>query len=89
MNILDENFTSPQRERLRRWRIPVRHIGYDIAAKGWDDERIIPFLLTLTRPTFFTKDADYFKPRLAHARYCLVHLAVRRAEMAQYTRQFL
>jgi hypothetical protein len=53
------------------------------------DEAIIPFLLTLPRPTFFTLDWDYFKRRLCHARYCLVHLDVRRTEVATFVRRLL
>lgn len=89
MNVLDENITPVQRQRLRQWRIAVRHIGYDIGRKGMDDEEIIPFLLTLRRPTFFTEDWDYFKRGLCHAKYCLVHVDVRRDEIAVFVRRFL
>jgi hypothetical protein len=89
MNVLDENITVVERERLRHWNIPVRHIGYDIGRKGMDDEIIIPFLLTLRRPTFFTEDWDYFSPRLCHAKYCLVHLDVKRDDMAFFARRLL
>jgi hypothetical protein len=30
VNILDENIVANQRERLKGWRVSVRHIGYDI-----------------------------------------------------------
>jgi hypothetical protein len=53
------------------------------------DEEIIPFLLTLHRPTFFTLDWDYFKPGLCHARYCLVFSDVARDESAVFIRRFL
>lgn len=89
MIVLDENFTAPEREKMRAWRISFRHIGYDLAKKGVDDETIIPLLLTLARPTFFTEDADFFKSRLCHVRYSLVHLAVQRDEMALYARRLL
>lgn len=55
MIVLDENITVPERERLRQWKIPVRHIGFDLGHKGMEDENIIPFLLTLRQPTFFYK----------------------------------
>jgi len=67
----DSNLDKVQ---LRSWRVPIRHFGYDIGRKGMKDESIIPFLLTLPRPTFFTLDWDYFNRNLRHARYCLVHL---------------
>jgi hypothetical protein len=30
MNVLDENISRIQRQLLQNWRIPVRHIGYEI-----------------------------------------------------------
>jgi hypothetical protein len=54
MNVLDENISISQRNVLKTWHIPARHIGYDIGRKGMKDDEIIPLLLTLTRPTFFT-----------------------------------
>ena len=89
MNVLDENITPIQRQRLREWHIAIRHIGYDMGRKGMDDEEIIPFLLTLPHPTFFTEDWDYYKRRLCHAKYCLVHVNVRRDEIALFARRFL
>jgi hypothetical protein len=89
MNVLDENITVVERQRLRLWRIHVRHIGHDIGRSGMDDEEIIPFLLTLHFPTLFTEDWDYFNPRLCHPKYCLVHLDVRRDDVAVFARRFL
>jgi hypothetical protein len=53
------------------------------------DDEIIPFLLTLPHPTFFTLDWDYFKRSLCHARYCLVFLDVKRDESAIFIRRLL
>jgi hypothetical protein len=89
MNILDENVPAIQRNVLRAWRVPVRHFGYDIGRKGMTDEAIIPFLLTLSHPTFFTLDWDYFKKYLCHTGYCLVHLDVSRNESAMFVRRLL
>ena len=89
MNILDENVLGSQRQLLRRWRVPVRQIGYEAGRKGMDDEQIIRFLLTLSRPTFFTQDQDYHKQGLCHARYCLVVVDVRRTECAAFIRRVL
>lgn len=89
MNVLDENIPVTQRQLLRSWRIPTRHIGHDAGRKGMTDEEIIPFLLTLRRPTFFTLDWDFYRPELCHARYCLVFLDVRREECALFVRRLL
>jgi hypothetical protein len=89
MNILDENIPVIQRTVLRNWHIPIRHFGYDIGRKGMKDEAIIPFLLTLPHPTFFTLDWDFFERSWCHARYCLVHLDVRRNEAATFVRRLL
>ena len=64
MIVLDENFTESQRQLLRGWRISVRQIGYDIGRSGMDDDEIIPFLLRLRRPTFFTLDRGFYKREL-------------------------
>ena len=89
MNVLDENVSVIQRQLLRSWRIPVRHIGYETGQKGMTDDDIIPFLLTLRRPTFFTLDWDFYDPALRHERYCLVLLDVRREEAAIFIRRLL
>ena len=74
---------------LRKWRIAIRHIGYDIGRRGIQDEEILPFLLQLPRPTFFTRDVDFYDRRLYHARYCLVYLAVKKQDVAIFVRRFL
>lgn len=89
MNILDESILDSQRQLLRRWRIPVRHIGYDVGWHGMKDDRIIPFLHGLRRPTFFTRDFDFCKRALCHARYCLVYLEVEPRYVARYIRRLL
>jgi len=89
MNVLDENIITDQRLSLRIWRIPLRHIGYDIGRRGIQDEEIIPFLLGLPRPTFFTRDMDFYNRRLCHACYCLVYLAIQKQEVAIFVRRFL
>ena len=89
MNILDENIIENQRQLIRRWRIAVRHLGYDVGRQGMQDEAIIPFLHHLRRPTFFTRDLDFYASRLCHRRYCLVYLAVRKDEVALFVRRLL
>jgi len=53
------------------------------------DDEIIPFLLTLHHPVFFTFDSDYYKPNLCHARYCLVYMDVNQYEAATFVRRLL
>lgn len=89
MNILDEQILESQRQLLRSWRIPVRQIGYDIGRKGLKDKEIIPLLLQLRIPTFFTLDFDFYNYRLCHSRYAIVCMDVRKHEVAVYLRRQL
>lgn len=89
MNILDENILESQRQVLRRWNVPFRQIGYEIEQKGMADDTIIPLLLTLRQPAFFTMDSDFFKRHLCHARYGLVFLDVDEMEAAAFIRRLL
>ncbi len=89
MNILDENVLESQRQLLRKWHVPFRQIGYGLGRKGMDDDQIIPFLLTLRQPTFFTLDSDFFKHSLCHPRYGLVYLDVDELEAAAFIRRLL
>ena len=74
MNILDENIIDSQRQRLRHWRIAMRHMCYDVGRQGMKDQEILTLLHRLRRPTFFTRDEDFYARHLCHARYCLVYL---------------
>jgi hypothetical protein len=89
MNVLDENISIVQRNRLKGWRISVRHIGYDVGRKGMKDDEVIPFLRSLSRPTFLTLDWDYYRRNLCHARFCLVYLDVKRDEAATFIHRLL
>jgi len=89
MNILDENILSDQRQLLQSQRIAVRQIGHDIVRKSMQDDEIIPFLHQLRRPTFFTRDRDFYERHLCHPRYCLVYLDIGRYEVANFVRRFL
>lgn len=89
MNILDENIPQPQRELLAGWRVAVRQIGVSIGRRGMLDEEIIPLLQRLRRPTFFTRDEDFYERHLGHARYCLVYLSVEKSETALFVRRLL
>ena len=89
MILLDENFPESQRELLRGWRIPARQIGVETGRKGMADDEIIPLLLRLRRPTFFTLDFDFYRHRLCHSHYCLVCLDVGQYEAATFARRLL
>ena len=89
MNVLDENIPRNQRELLLSWRFSVRQIGYDVGRKGIQDDEIIPLLHQLRRPTFFTRDSDFFNRKLCHQQYCLVYMDVDKYEAALFVRRLL
>ena len=89
MNILDENIPESQRQLLRSWGIRVRQIGQDVGRPGMKDEEIIPLLHQLQRPTFFTRDFDFYDRSACHAAYCLACLNVEQYEAASFIRHFL
>lgn len=62
--------------------MPFRQIGVELGRKGMSDEEIIPFLLRLARPTFFTRDLGFDEGEFCHSDYCLVVLAVGQLEAA-------
>jgi hypothetical protein len=53
------------------------------------DQEILTLLHCLRRPTFFTRDEDFYGRRLCHARHCLVYLAVAKDEVAPFVRRLL
>ncbi len=90
MNILDEDISAPECERLRAHKIHFRQIGVEIGSSGLKDrEEIIPLLHRLKGPTFFTLDHGFYHPTLCHQGYCLVFLDVWEDETAEYIRRFL
>jgi hypothetical protein len=90
VNVLDENIVATQRQLLRSWKIHFRSIGGEVGRVGMKDRgEIIPLLHTLRRPTFFTRDHDFYKADLRHLRYCLVFLDVAFDEAAEFIRRFL
>jgi hypothetical protein len=89
MIVLDENVSDYQQRRLRAWRIRTQKIGSEIAAKGTQDDQVIPLLRSLRRPTFFSLDSDFGDARLCHPAYCLVYLDVRGMQTADYVRRVL
>jgi hypothetical protein len=89
MNILDENIDFFTRQQLAQWKFHFRQIGLEIGHSGMKDfDEIIPLLHTLRRPTFLTRDDDFYHPQLRHPNYCLVHFDVTILETATYIRQF-
>ena len=90
MNILDEDISVIECEKLRARRIHFKQIGPGIGRFGMKDrDDIIPLLHTLRAPTFFTRDHGFYSPRLLHPSYCLVYLDVAFDEIAEFIRRFL
>jgi hypothetical protein len=89
MILLDENIRQDQGILLRKWRIRCRFLIEEFAPSGIQDPDIIPILLRLKHPVFFTHDQDFFKRDLVHAEYCLVWLDVFDGEAAGYLHSFL
>ena len=89
MIVLDENIPEDQRLLLRSWRIRAYQVGRDVGRAGIKDEQIMPLLLKLRRPNFFTRDLGFFDAKLSHARYSIVCLAVGPDEAASFVRRFL
>jgi hypothetical protein len=90
VNILDEDISVIERERLRARKLHVRQIGIEVGRLGMKDRLdIIPLLHSLRAPTFFSRDHGFYRPRLLHSGYCLVHLDVTFDEVAEYIRRFL
>ena len=67
----------------------MRHMGYDVGRQGMKDQEILALLHRLRRPTFFTRDEDFYARHLCHARYGLVYLAVAKDEVAPFVRRLL
>ena len=89
MNLLDENIPKSQRQLLETWRQRVYQIGVNVGRRGMQDDEIIPLLLRVRRPTFFTRDGDFYSRKLCHAKYGLVYLAVEKYEVAAFVRRLL
>jgi hypothetical protein len=87
--VLDENVRLEQKAILAAWGIRARKIGPDLAAHGVGDADLITLLLTLSKPTFFTHDKDFWTPALLHSSYCLVWLDTEDVDAARYIRRFL
>lgn len=90
MNIIDEDISAPECERLRTYGIHFRQIGVAIGRLGMKDrEDILPLLHQLKQPTFFTLDHGFYRPTLLHQGYGLVFLDVWDDEAAEYVRRLL
>jgi hypothetical protein len=90
MIVLDENIDVFQRQQLDRWGMHFRRIGGEIGRFGMKDcNEVIPLLHALRRPTFFTRDRDFYQPWLRHSGYCLVFLEVAPSQTVNYLRRFL
>ncbi len=86
---MDENVFESQRTQLLRRRMHLCQIGRDLGRKGMKDDEIITLLRTLRRPTFITRDRDFFDRTLCSDKMCLVYFDIRPLEVAGYARRFL
>ncbi len=89
MIVLDENIVEDEAQLLRAWRISFRQIGQNIGRAGMKDEEIIPFLHSLKRVTFITRDLRFYSRETPHSNHCLLVLAVEQQEVASFARRFL
>ena len=89
MIVLDENIVDDEAHLLRAGLAGVRQIGVDVGHKGMQDDEIIPFLHTLKRATFITRDLRFYSRDVPHPNYCLLVLAVEQYEVAIFARQLL
>jgi len=90
MIVLDEDTRLSQRQMLRARKIRFRRLGVEVGHLGMKDRNeIIPLLHTMRRPTFFTRDHDFYHSNLCHSGYCLVYLDVYSREVAEFIRRFL
>jgi hypothetical protein len=53
------------------------------------DDEIIPLLLQMRRPTFFTRDRHFYDEAKRSGRYCLAYLNVGPLVVAEYIGRFL
>ncbi len=89
MNVLDENITDHELRLLSAWGVRYRSVARDLGLTGIADEAILPLLHRLKRPTFFTRDADFFGRQLVHPGYSIVFLDVVESRTAVFIRHFL
>jgi hypothetical protein len=87
--VLDENVFESQWTQLRRWRIHLYQIGRDAGRKGMADEEIITLLRRLHRPSFVSRDRDFFDKTLGGGSFCLLYLDIRPFQVAEYVRRLL
>jgi hypothetical protein len=84
MNVLDENMVDSQRQLLRDRGIAFRQIGVEVGQSGMSDQQVLALLHRLSRPTFFTRDVDFYRREFCHNRYCLVYVDADDDEVAEY-----
>jgi hypothetical protein len=89
VNILDENIPASQRQLLEHGRVRVLQVGFNAGRSGMQDHEIVSWLLQQRRPTFFTRDNDFYDRTLCHPRYCIAYLTVDKNEVAAFVRRLL
>jgi len=88
--VLDHNIAEDQSQLLRDWHIHFKQIGVEVGRPEWDDfQEIWRYLHRHKQTTFFTRDSDFFQPRLRHANYALIVIAAPIKETAAVIKRFL
>lgn len=89
MLLLDENIVDSQRLLLESWRLHPHQIGQNTGRAGMQDDQIIPLLRSLDKPTFCTRDLEFFSRDEPHPSFCIVCLSVGQHEVASFVRRVL
>jgi hypothetical protein len=88
--VLDHNIAEDQSQLLRARRIHFKQIGVEAGRPEWDDfQEILRYLHRYKQITFFTRDFDFFQPRLRHTNYALIVVAAPIKETAAFITRFL
>ena len=90
MIVLDHNIPQNEANRLRRFRVHFRQIGFEVGRPEWEDQQeILRYLHKTRQVTFFSRDLGFFRARLCHKNYCLAVITVPVLETALYVRRLL
>lgn len=89
MIVLDENIFESQRVQLQSRRMHLCQIGFDVGRKGMQDDEIVALLQRIRRPTFFTRDRDFYKRTLCSHALCLAYIDARPLQITELVRRFL
>lgn len=89
MILLDENIVANQLRLLRSWRIRAVSVQEAFGRSGLSDSALLAVMRRAGYATFFSRDRDFFEPRLRDPRLCVVWLNVEQGESATFVRRAL